>query len=487
MTAGAGVRVALRSLGIPLMGEGAAIALCLAPALWFDDGTALPIGLSALATFLVGLLLLLFVPKDNGLRDSRVSYATVTLMWLVLVLFGMLPFLATRSTSSPTDALFESMSGLTSTGATIFADVEQLPPSVLLWRSMSQWIGGFGIILLVLAVVPSLGINKYSLYTAEMSGADNTGKTTIKTSTMVRRTLTVYTLLTILFIVLLRLSGMTLWEAVNLTFTNISTGGFSIYSDSVSRFTAAQQYILAVSMFVGGINFALLYNLLTFKWSQVRHKLDQFGFYVALAVVSVLFTASALRLHDGSSWGGALREGTVQTISVLTTTGSVVADTNLWWTPVVFLFLILSTCGGMAGSTTGGVKVMRVLILFRNVRNVLNNRLHRHVVNPVRLNGKPVSTQIITNVMVISFVYAATMIVGFLLMLVCGVRPTEAIGAVFGCITSYGPGLGECGGFGSYAAFPMAAKWLCSLLMLLGRLECLTVFILFIPGFWRRR
>lgn len=477
----------IRPLGIPLIGEGCAMLACLVPALYFGDGTALPILVSGFVTLFVGILLSVLLPRWKGDNDSRLSYLTVCMIWLVLSMFAVLPFLTTGSCRSFTDAFFEAMSGLSSTGATVFDDIEALPPSVLLWRSMSEWIGGFGIILLVLAVVPSLGLNKYSLYTAEASSADNTGKTTVGMSTMVQQTLTIYILLTIFYIVLLTMSGMTLWESVNLTFANISTGGFSIYGDSIARFTPAQQYILASCMFMGGVNFALLYNFFTFRWSKIKHKLDQFGFYLITVVVAVVFVVAVLHLHDGMRIKEAVRYGIVQTISVVTTTGSVVDDTNLWWTPVVFLFLILSTCGGMAGSTTGGVKVMRVLILLRNVRNTLSNKLHPRAYNPVRLNGKPVSKDIITNVMVIFVVFLTTMVIGVLLLLVCGVPATESLGAVFGCITSYGPGLGYCGGFGSYAAMPVAAKWLCSVLMLLGRLECLTVFILFLPGFWRRK
>lgn len=480
-------KVAIRPVGIPLIGEGIAMLACIVPALQYNDGTMLSLVVSAFVTILAGFLLLFLLPRRSDSTDNRVSYITVVIVWLVLVAFGMLPFLTTRSASSVTNAFFESMSGFTSTGATIFSDVEQLPQSVLFWRSLSAWIGGFGIILLVLAIVPSLGINKHSLYTAEASGADNTGKTSTSMRTVVRRTLSVYIVLTLFFIALLFFSGMTIWEAVNVTFTNISTCGFSIYGDSIARFTSQQQYIIATSMFVGGINFTLLYNFLTFRWRKIRHKLDQFGFYLFVIVFSIAFVVIALHLYNGMQWQDAARNGVVQTVSVVTTTGSVVDDTNLWWTPVVFLFLVLCVCGGMAGSTTGGVKIMRVLILFRNVRNTLVNRLHPNAVNPVRLNGTPVSHDIITNVMVIFIVYAATMLVGLLMLMVCGVGATESLGAVFGCITSYGPGLGECGGFGSYAAFPMVAKWLCSLLMLLGRLECLTVFILFLPGFWRNK
>lgn len=478
-------KVALRSLGIPLLGEGVAMLACLVPAILYGDGTVLPIILSAFATIGVGVALLRFLPRRAVGDDKRLSYITVTLIWIVLALFGSIPFLASGYCHTLTDAFFESLSGLTSTGATIFPDVTKLPASVLLWRSMSQWIGGFGIILLVLAIVPSLGLNKYSLYTAEASGADNTGKTTTTVRATIQRTLTVYITFTLTFIVLLISAGMTPWEAVNLTFTNISTGGFSIYSDSIARFTPVQQYILAASMFVGGINFALLYNFMTFRWKKLHHKMDQFWFYVMTLVFSMAFVTFLLHSNNSYGWSDALRYGVVQTTSVLTTTGVVIADTNLWWPPIQFLFLVLCVCGGMAGSTSGGVKVMRVLILFRNVRNTLNNRLHPHAYNPVRLNGKPVSTDIITNVMVIFIVYAATMLIGLLLMLLSGVNATESLGAVFGCITSYGPGMGASGGFGCYAAFPALAKWICCSLMLLGRLECLTVFILFLPGFWQ--
>lgn len=480
-------KVAIRPLGIPLIGEGLAMLACLIPAVANHDGTGIPILLSASLTVLVGALLLWLLPHRTTVADNRVSYLTVTLIWVVMSFFGTLPFLTTGCCHSLADAFFESMSGLTSTGATVFSNVERLPSSLLLWRSLSEWLGGFGIILLVLAIVPSLGLNKYSLYTAEASGADNTGKTTSSMRSMVRQTLVVYLLLTLVFVVLLCLSGMSLWESVNLTFSNISTGGFSVYADSIARFSPLQQYILAASMFVGGINFALLFNLLTLRWRSIRYKLDQFGFYVTLLLLSVSFTVAVLHWHHGYDWAESLRFGVVQTTSVLTTTGSVVDDTNLWWTPVLFLFLILTVCGGMAGSTTGGLKIMRVLILFRSVFNTLVNRLHPHAFNPVRLNGKPVSESMISNVMVIFIVYVGTMLAGLLLLMVCGVDATESIGAVFGCITSYGPGLGSCGGFGSYAAFPMAAKWLCSVLMLLGRLECLTVYILFLPGFWRSK
>jgi len=475
----------LRVIGIVLMVEGALILSCLIPALHFGDGTWAPITASGLFTFNVGAFLLLTFRKARVLADRRMPFVLVVLLWVVLALFGTLPFLATGTVRTFTDALFESMSGVTSTGATILPAVEHLPASILLWRSMTQWFGGFGIVLLVLAIVPTLGINKYSLYTAEASGADNTGKQATSIASTLRHTLGVYVFLTALFVFILWKSGMHVWDAVNLTFTNISSGGFSIYNDSLESLTAAQQYVIALAMLLSGVNFALLYNFLTFRWERLSHKVEQLLFYLAVTGVAILFVVFSLRWQMGYSWGESVRCGVVQTVSLITTTGSMATDTSGWWVPVTFLGVLLSLCGGMAGSTTGGLKAMRVLILVRNVRKILRDRLHPHAVNPVRLNGSPVAAHIAGNVMVIFLVYLAVVMVGILLLMLSGINATESIGATIACITGYGPGLGTSGGFGCYAAFTPVAKWICALLMLMGRLECMTVLVLLLPSFWR--
>ncbi|MBR1835361.1 MAG: TrkH family potassium uptake protein [Bacteroidales bacterium] len=477
----------LRFLGIVLMVEGVLMLSCLVPALHFDDGTAGSIALSGAFTVTVGLWLRVTFGKARVLRARRMAYLLVVLMWVVLALFGMLPFLTTGTLTGVEDALFESMSGITSTGATVFSAVEWLPASVLFWRSMTQWFGGFGIVLLVLAVVPSLGINKYSLYTAEASGADNTGKQSATMGATVRQTLGVYVLLTGVFVWLLYKSGMQVWDAVNITFTNISSGGFSIYNNSLERLTHGQQYIVAAAMLLSGVNFAMLYNLLTFRWDRLRHKVEQLRFYLLVAVVCSLFVVVSLVVKMGYGVGDALRCGVVQTVSVLTTTGSLVADTSGWWVPVTFLYVVLSMCGGMAGSTTGGLKAMRVLILVRHVSKTLRDRLHPRAVSPVRLNGTPVRPELATNVMVCFMVFVMVCFVGIMLLMVCGINATESIGAVVACMTGYGPGLGTSGGFGCYAHFTLSAKLVCSLLMLMGRLECLTVVILFTPAFFKMK
>ena len=486
MKKGNDIRYILRFLGIVLMAEGLLILSCLIPALHFHDGTWWNITVSGLFTFNVGLLLFFRFRKTRHLANQRMAYLLVVLMWVVLSLFGTLPFLATGTLLSFPDALFESTSGITSTGATVFSAVEWLPASILLWRSMTQWFGGFGFVLLVLAMVPSLGINKYSLYTAEASGADNTGKQSSSMGSTVRHTLGVYVLLTIFFVFVLYKSGMHIWDAVNITFTNISSGGFSIYNNSLECLTHTQQYIVGFAMLLSGVNFAMLYNLITIQWDKMKHKFEQLKFYLGVYVAAALFVVLALRIKMDYTWVEALRCGIVQTLSVLTTTGSLVGDTSQWWVPITFLFVILSLCGGMAGSTSGGLKAMRVLILIRHVRKILRDRLHPRAVNPVRLNRKPVSNHIVTNVMVIFMVFGMVIFIGIMLLMLSGVNATESIGAVIACITGYGPGLGTSGGFGCYAGFTGAAKLICTFLMLMGRLECLTVLILFVPAFWKR-
>ena len=486
MKKGNDIRYILRFLGIVLMAEGLLILSCLIPALHFHDGTWWNITVSGLFTFNVGLFLFVRFRKTRHLVNQRMAYLLVVLMWVVLSLFGTLPFLATGTLLSFPDALFESTSGITSTGATVFSAVEWLPSSILLWRSMTQWFGGFGFVLLVLALVPSMGINKYSLYTAEASGADNTGKQSSSMRSTMRHTLGVYILLTVFFVFVLYKSGMQIWDAVNITFTNISSGGFSIYNNSLERLTHTQQYIVGFAMLLSGVNFALLYNLITIQWGKLENKYEQLKFYLALYAVAALFVVMALRIKMDYPWVEALRCGIVQTLSVLTTTGSLVGDTSQWWVPITFLFVILSLCGGMAGSTSGGLKAMRVLILIRHVRKILRDRLHPRAVNPVRLNRKPVSNHIVTNVMVIFMVFGMVIFIGIMLLMLSGVNATESIGAVIACITGYGPGLGTSGGFGCYAGFTGAAKLICTFLMLMGRLECLTVLILFVPAFWKR-
>lgn len=478
-------KILLRIMGILLVGEGLLMMLCVGIGLYYAEADIMPFLFSALITLAVGVICVLFSPHKSGYIDKRMAYLIVTLVWVAMSLFGTLPFLATGTIDNFTDAFFEMMSGFTTAGATVFEDIEVLPKSLLFWRSLSQWIGGVGIVMLVLAIVPSLGINSYSLYSAELAGPLK-DKTHNRVSATVRNLWITYLVLTVLVFAFLWGGDMDFFSAITHTFSAISSGGFSIYNSSISQLSAYSQYVLAVAMWLSGINLTLFYLFVRVKFSKLRSSLEQFFSYTCVFLLLALITTVVLNQTMEYDLPKAFRLAFVQAASVVSTCGFVVDDTTQWVLPINFLFLIFCLRGGMAGSTSGGLKVMRVLILEKNVRNVMRNRLHPNAVNPVRLNSKPVSDTVIYNVMTLFFVYCFTIVIALFLLILDGVSTTEALGAVVGAITSYGPGLAECGGFGNYAHFPIFSKWVLAFCMLAGRLECITVYMLFLPKFWKR-
>lgn len=477
-------KILVRILGILLTGEGVLMLLCIAFSWHYNDGSVMAFLLSGLFTLSVGLFCVLSCPYDKKQIEKRMAYLIVTSVWIVMSLFGTLPFFATGVITNFTDAFFEMMSGFTTTGATIFDDVEHLPKALLFWRSLSQWIGGVGIVMLVLAVVPSLGINSYSLYSAELAGPLK-AKTHTRVSSTVRNLWITYLVLTIIFVVLLWCGDMDFFTAINHAFTSIASGGFSTSNSSISQFSSYSQYVMAVAMWMSGINLTLFYLFVRVKFSQLKSSLEQFFSYTFVFLVLAVVVMFVLHSTMGYAWSNSFRMAFVQTASVVSTSGFVVDDTTLWVLPLNFLFLLFCIRGGMAGSTAGGLKVMRVLILEKNVRNVMRNQLHPNAVNPLRLNGQPISNDIIYNVMTLFFVYGITIAVSMFLLILCGVSTTESLGAVVSSITGYGPGLCSSGGFGNYAHFPTVAKWILSFCMLAGRLECITIYMLFLPKFWK--
>ncbi len=478
-------KILVRIMGILLIGEGVLMLLCIIFSLYYQENTTIPFLISGLFTTAVGGFCYISTNHNKEPIERRMAYLIVTSIWIVMSAFGTIPYLATGAISNFTDAFFEMMSGFTTTGASIISDVESIPKTVLIWRSVSNWIGGVGIVMLVLAIVPSLGINSFSLYSAEFSGPIK-NKTHSKIAATVRHLWITYLVLSLFFFVLLWIGDMNFFDAINHTFAAISSGGFSTKNTSISTMSPYSQYVLAIAMWVSGINLSLFYLFFKVKFRKLKSNLEQFLSYTFSFLI--LSIAVCITLHYAMSygWEESFRYSFVQSASIISTTGYVVNDTTLWILPINFIFLIFCIRGGMAGSTSGGLKVMRMLIMEKNVRNVLGNRLHPRAYNPVRLNGKPISQDIIYNVMTLFFVYCFTIVAGVFLLILCRVDATESLGAVIGCITSYGPGLGACGGFGNYAYLPATAKWILSFCMLVGRLECITVYILFLRSFWKK-
>lgn len=421
-------------------------------------------------------------------RDVRVreGFAIVTFGWVLASLFGALPFMLSGATTSYTDAFFETISGFTTTGATIFADVEALPRGVLFWRSFTHWLGGMGIILLSLAILPFLGVGGMQLYKAEVPGpiAD---KLTPRVTETAKILWGVYIALSVGQTLLLMIGGLDLFDALCQTFGTMATGGFSTRNASIAAFPSPfVQWVIILFMFLAGANFALHYR---FILRGVGVYLDDREFIVYAAIIGgaslLIYLLTALpagRLVDEA----AMRAAIFQVVSLQTTTGFITVDYELWPFAAQLILFLLMFVGGSGGSTGGGMKVLRVYLLGKFVVSELNRLLHPHAIIPVRVRQQTIPRDVVTNVLGFSVLYILIFATGALLIAMMGYDMPTSFGAVAATLGNVGPGLGDVGAIDNYGAFSPAGKWLLSFFMLLGRLEIYTVLILFIPAYWRR-
>jgi trk system potassium uptake protein TrkH len=416
--------------------------------------------------------------------NKREGFLIVSLTWVAISLFGTLPFLISGAIPSFTDAFFETMSGFTTTGASILSDVEVLPKGILFWRSITHWIGGMGIIVLSIVVLPFLGIGGMQLYTAEMPGVTK-DKLHPKISETAKRLWGIYIILTILHVALLLLGKMNLLESLCHAFGSMGTGGFSTRNASIGVYSPYIQYVIATFMFLAGMNFTLHFLLFTGKIKLVWRD-DELRYYLYLILGFTLVIAVLLFLRTGLDAEKAFRDALFQVVSIITTTGYFTSDYVVWPGAIWFLIFLLMFIGGMAGSTGGGVKVIRQLLLFRNAGKELKRAIHPQGIIPVRLNGQAVSQDIIYKVMAFFQLYILIFVFGAIGLSLLGLDFETAIGASISALGNIGPGLGKVGPVGNYGFIHDAGKWLLSLLMLLGRLELFTVLILVTRSFWKR-
>lgn len=459
----------------------------LAPAVlaWLEDEADLEALLLAAAVALgVGLLLWLRSRGDVDLH-LRDGFVIVTVGWLAASLVGALPYLWTGVTESFPDAFFESVSGFTTTGASIFTNVETLPRGLLLWRSLTQWLGGMGIVVLSVAILPALSVGGMQLFKAEVpgGGADRLSPRIQSTAKILWG---VYAGMSALEVALLVLCGMDLFEAVCHTFTTVSTGGFSTRNASIGAFdSAAIDAVVIVFMYLAGANFALHYWLLR---GRLRHYWanEEYRLYTALTVgvIFVLWAIVALQTDTGV-WL-ALRQAAFQTCSILTSTGFATADYLLWGALAQLLLFAAMFVGGCTGSTGGGLKVMRALVLTRVGMRELRKQLHPQAIFNVRLSGKLVPEDVVLKILGFFMFYVSIFLLVALGVAATGVEPMTAFGASIASLSNIGPGFGQVGPASNYAGLPAVAKLLLSGAMLLGRLELFTVLVLFLPMFWRR-
>jgi trk system potassium uptake protein TrkH len=415
--------------------------------------------------------------------NPREGIAIVGLGWVAIVLAGSLPFVFTGVAPTLTAAFFESVSGFTTTGATVFATVEELPASVLLWRSVTHWIGGMGIIVLGVAILPLLGVGGAQLFRAEMPGI-TADRLTPRIATTARLLWSVYALLTLMLTLTYLALGMTPFEAVNHGMSALATGGFSTRTASLGAFSPGIQWITALFMFLAGINFTLHYQMLTGRWrAWIRDPEWRWYFGSTAGVAAIVF--AALGMERGWSLAG-LREAVFNVAAVHSTTGFATADFAAWPAVGQVLLLGLMFVGAMGGSTGGGFKMVRAAVVAQHTRGEIRKVLHPRAVVVTRLGRTPLRPDLVLNVLGFLGMYVATHAIGTIALAALGHDLVTATSAALAAMSSVGPGLGEVGPASHYGHLGQPSQAVLAALMLLGRLEFYTLLVLFLPGAWVR-
>jgi trk system potassium uptake protein len=427
------------------------------------------------------ILRILSENADTEKTSSRDGYLAVTLSWLIFSVLGALPYIISGTIPSFINAFFESSSGFTTTGSSILTDVEIMPYSILFWRSFTHWIGGIGIIVLVVIILPRLRVSGYQLFSLESSLRE---KIQPKTKAVAYRIGIIYVCLTIAEIILLWMGDMTLFDSICYSFGTIATGGFSTKNSGLQFFSSYSQYIVMIFMFLAGTSILIYYYIGKFNFKKVRQS-EELWFYIAVAFIAGAIATIILLVHSGRSFEVAFREGYFQVISIMTCTGFASADYLFWPTAGLLLIFVLMFSGGSTGSTSGGIKMARHLIVLKNIKRVFVRLNHPNALAPIKLNGKVVSES--TNNSILSFIvlYLFLFIIGTVIVVANGVDPVTSASSVATCMAGIGPGLGQVGPMSNFAHMPEFSKVVLSLLMIIGRLEIITVFTLFSKSFWK--
>ncbi len=475
----------IRIIGILLLLETVFLLICSGVSLYYRDDALMAFLETAGITAGVGMLSVFMMRKSALQLTRRDGYILVSFAWVVFSIFGMLPFYLSGYIPGITDAFFETMSGFSTTGATILDNIETLPHGLQFWRCMTQWIGGLGIILFTIAVLPIFGVSGLQVFAAEASGPTH-DKVHPRIGVTAKWIWSIYVGITLLLTILLRIGGMDWFDCICHAFSTAGTGGFSTRQDSIAYFHSSYiEYVISIFMFICGINFTVLLLFVNRKFKKSFQDAELRWYFWSV----VLFTGLITVILYGTSPMGeeeAFRNALFQVISLHTSTGFATAD-YMQWAPITWgMFLVLMVVGACAGSTTGGLKCIRILILAKVLRNEFKRILHPNAVLPVRVNTQVVSPGIVSTVLAFCFFYLLITSVSTLLMLAMGVGFNESIGCVISSLGNMGVSLGEMGPAYSWSALPDLAKWLMAFLMLLGRLELFTVLLLFTPDFWRR-
>ncbi|SDS08106.1 potassium transporter TrkG [Gramella sp. MAR_2010_147] len=492
-------KIILHVMGLLLLCNGGFMLLATLVSWFYQDGVTLEISTAALVTLFIGTLLMFTTRGHSKEVKIREGYIIVTFGWIFMALSGSLPYLISEAIPGFTNAFFETMSGYTTTGASILNDIEAIPKGILFWRSLTHWIGGMGIIVLAIAILPLLGIGGMQLFTAESPGP-SADKLKPRITDTAKRLWLIYVSYTLAETILLWAAGMTFFDAINHAFSTLSTGGFSTKNASLAFWNDNPliQYIIILFMLLAGSNFVLSYFSFKGRISKVLHD-DEFKWYIffifgftAISALIVYFQAdvSISSIDHPMVWGegeSAFRHSLFQVLTVITTTGFVSADYTMWTPFLTILYFGLFFLGGSAGSTAGGVKVMRHIIMIKNGIIEFKRTLHPNAILPVRFNGKSISKEIVFNILGFFILYMLSFIIGAVVLASLGLDFETAIGGAASSLGNIGPAFGGLSPVNNFDMLPDFGKWWTAFLMLIGRLELFTVLIILTPFFWRNR
>ncbi len=480
-------RIALKVIGFLLIVLSAFMLIPLCVAWAYEEESIRGFLISVAMSALMGAILLM-IYRGKGEVHKREGYLIVSLGWLALSLSAALPYFVSGVVETYSSAFFESASGLTTTGASVFSDIESLPKGILVWRSLTQWIGGMGIIVLSVAIFPLLGIGGVELFVAEAPGPSS-DKLHPKIKETAKRLWLIYLGLTLaLCSILYFMSGMSFFDAINHALTTMSTGGFSTKNDSIAHFGPIVQYPIMLFMFIAGMNYTIIYFSLKGRFAKVWRS-DEFKTYLFGVLALILIVGLSVWKMTDQSFESSMRDAGFQIISLMTTTGYISADYTSWNSGLTILFFMLLFIGACAGSTSGGIKIIRHVVLFKNSLLEFKRLLHPRAIIRTKIDGQVVHGKIITHILVFLISFLGLFILGSIIMspIVSHMEQPllTAMGSVATSLGNVGPAIGSVGPVDNFAAIPELGKVILSIFMIIGRLELFTVLIIFTPYFWR--
>jgi trk system potassium uptake protein TrkH len=489
MNSGINIKLIARILGSLLMVESMFILLTTIVALYYGETDwqyFVVVGLVAAAVGGLGALWGKNASKQMGRREGSLI---VTFIWILFSLVGLMPFWISGAIPSFVNAFFETMSGFTSTGATIMENIEQTSRSMLFWRAMTHWIGGLGIVVISLALLPMFGFSAMQLFSSESTGPTK-DKLHPKIAETAKRLMLIYLILTVTLVLLLRVGGMGWFDSVCHSFSTIATGGFSTKQSSLAYWDSAYiHYVITIFMVLSGVNFSLYYYAFVGKFEKVRENEELRYYLLILVTFSLIIFFSLIDITEFITLRTTeenIRTAVFQISSIMTTTGFSTVDYMFWkpltWVVIIMIMLI----GGSAGSTSGGIKVVRIVIVFKYCYYEFKRMVHPNAVIPVMYNRSALKNDVVTRTLAFVLLYILLVFFGVFVLCVSGMGIMESIGGMITCLSTVGHGFGMVSPSGTFAEIPEFSKWFLSFVMLIGRLELFTVLILFTPVFWRK-